>query len=134
MKHLSILIRLTTAFLAIFVFVALQAQAAAPTTLHGYAVGSLAGQLSIEQGAANYTIPISVPPGTAGVQPELGFSYSSSGGSGFLGPGWSISGLSAISRCGRSYALDGERGGISWAQSDRYCIDGQRLILVSGRV
>jgi hypothetical protein len=51
-------------------------------------VGSTAGGLSINQGAANYTIPITVPPGIAGMQPELSINYNSNAGNGQLGVGF----------------------------------------------
>lgn len=107
--------------------------AASSPELQRYDVGSLPGQLSIDQGAANYAIPIGVPPGIAGVEPELAFAYTSRGGSGPMGVGWSISGQSSITRCERTHAQDGFRLGIQWKQGDRYCLDGQRLILISGK-
>ena len=65
---------------------------------HGeYLVGSIPGQLSVEQGAAVYTIPIEVPPGVAGMQPDLAITYNSNAGNGLLGVGFSLSGLSVIS-------------------------------------
>ncbi|WP_201340072.1 SpvB/TcaC N-terminal domain-containing protein [Isorropodon fossajaponicum symbiont] len=51
-------------------------------------VGSTAGALSVNQGAANYTIPITVPPGVAGMQPELSINYNSNAGNGILGMGF----------------------------------------------
>jgi hypothetical protein len=67
-------------------------------------VGSTAGGLSINQGAANYTIPITVPPGIAGMQPELSINYNSNTGNGQLGVGFSLGGLSIIHRCSKTIA------------------------------
>ncbi|MFH1814909.1 MAG: FG-GAP-like repeat-containing protein, partial [Pseudomonadota bacterium] len=94
---------------------------------------SLPGQFSVsETGAATYTIPIEVPPGVAGMEPKLALVYNSQSGNGLLGMGWSLSGLSAITRCPRTMAQDGVRGGVNYDLNDRYCLDGQRLILMSG--
>nr|VFK64400.1 MAG: virulence plasmid B protein [Candidatus Kentron sp. TC] len=59
-------------------------------------VGAIPGQLSVQQGAAVYTIPIEVPPGAAGMQPDLAITYNSNGGNGLLEVGFSLSGLSVI--------------------------------------
>jgi len=85
-----------------------------------------------ESGAATYTIPIQVPPGTSGMEPKLALTYNSQAGNGLLGMGWSLSGLSAITRCPRTMAQDGVRGSINYDLNDRYCLDGQRLIAISG--
>ena len=91
------------------------------------------GQLSVsENGAAIYSIPLQVAPGIAGIEPKLALSYSSQTGNGLLGVGWSLSGLSAVTRCPRTLAQDGARGGINFDAKDRFCLDGQRLIVVSG--
>jgi|GEM_PF-1373862 len=91
------------------------------------------GQLAVnESGAATYTIPIQVPPGTSGIEPKLALGYNSQGGNGLLGVGWNLSGLSAITRCPRTLAQDGVRGGINLDANDRLCLDGQRLMVVSG--
>ena len=95
-------------------------------------VGSIPGQLSVRQGAAVYTIPIEVPPGVAGMQPDLAITYNSNGGNGLLGVGFSLSGLSVITRCGQTIAQDGREGGVYYDARDRFCLDGQRLIAVSG--
>lgn len=95
--------------------------------------GPSPGQVSISpSGAANYRIPIQVPPGIAGMEPKLELVYDSQGGNSLLGMGWSLSGLSTITRCPRTLATDGVRGSVSLDNNDRYCMDGQRLVLVSG--
>lgn len=96
-------------------------------------VGTLNGQSGVNGGAASYSIPITVPPGRAGMQPSLSLNYSSKGGNGDLGMGWSLGGLSAISRCPETMAQDGRNRGVTYSVSaDRLCLDGQRLIAVSG--
>jgi len=95
--------------------------------------GTTPGQFSVnESGAATYSIPIQVPPGVAGMQPRLSLEYNSQGGNGLVGMGWSLNGLSAITRCPKTMAQDGALGGINFDMNDRFCLDGQRLMLVSG--
>src|SRR5690606_22037532 len=48
-----------------------------------------------------------------------------------LGLGWSLQGLSSISRCPRTYAMDGEAAPITGTDADALCIDGKRLVPVS---
>ncbi|WP_306821624.1 SpvB/TcaC N-terminal domain-containing protein, partial [bacterium endosymbiont of Bathymodiolus sp. 5 South] len=96
-------------------------------------VGSTTGALSIGQGAANYAIPITVPPGISGMKPELSINYNSNSGNGLLGVGFGLGGLSAIHRCSKTIAIDGVKGGVNYDDNDRYCLDGQRLIAISGQ-
>jgi hypothetical protein len=85
-----------------------------------------------ESGAAEYRIAIRVPPGIAGIEPRLALVYNSQAGNGLLGVGWSLEGLSTITRCPRTMAQDGARGGVNLDANDRFCLDGQRLMLVPG--
>jgi hypothetical protein len=95
-------------------------------------VGSTAGGFSVNQGTANYTIPITMPPGIAGMQPELSINYNSNAGNGQLGMGFSLGGLSVIHRCAKTIATAGVKGGINHNNNARYCLNGQRLIAISG--
>ena len=96
-------------------------------------VGSTAGALSVEQGVANYAIPIIVPPGISGMKPELSIHYNSNSGNGLLGIGFSLGGLSAVYRCSKTIATDGVKDVVGYDDNDRYCLDGQRLIAISGQ-
>lgn len=94
---------------------------------------SLPGQFSVSAtGAATYAIPIAVPPGTAGMTPSLSLEYSSQGGDGVLGVGWTLSGLPSMARCARTTVQDGASGTINFDANDRFCLDGQRLVPISG--
>jgi len=100
------------------------------------AVGATAGSFAVsEGGAAQYSIPIRVPPGLGGMEPKVALAYSSMAGNGLAGVGWSLEGLSAITRCPQTAAQDGITSGargINFDWSDRYCLDGQRLVAVTG--
>jgi RHS repeat-associated protein len=115
---------------AITVLFALSASLAMPLV---HAVGRTEGRFSVSPtGSGNYTIPISVPPGPRGVQPNLALVYDSRTGNGVMGPGWSLSGLGEISRCNKTYAQDGAPAGVTLATSDGYCLDGRRLRRTGG--
>ncbi|GAA6166523.1 RHS repeat-associated core domain-containing protein [Sessilibacter corallicola] len=93
----------------------------------------IAGEFRVnESGAATYSIPIYAPPGSAGVAPQITLNYSSQNGNGLLGQGWSLGGLSSISRCRQTMATDGHARPLTWTEEDRFCIDGQRLLLETG--
>ncbi|CZF86683.1 RHS repeat-associated core domain-containing protein [Grimontia marina] len=93
----------------------------------------LSGDFSVSGGEATYSLPISVSPGRAGHQPRLSLEYRSDGPNGNLGLGWSIGGLSAVTRCGKNLATDSRWGGVQFNADDRYCLDGQRLIAITGK-
>jgi hypothetical protein len=95
--------------------------------------GFTSGSLRVtESGAAEYRIPLRVPPGIAGLEPKLALVYNSQAGNGPFGVGWNLEGLSAITRCARTMAQDGARGGVSYDGGDRFCLDGQRLVAIGG--
>ncbi|TGL50825.1 hypothetical protein EHQ61_08580, partial [Leptospira wolffii] len=75
-------------------------------------------------GAVSLSYPIQVTPGRAGIQPNLAISYSSTGGDGWAGVGWSI-GLGAITRTP-------EYGALYYDSRDFFTWNGKRLIKVSG--
>ncbi|MBW9336845.1 hypothetical protein FEE59_25365, partial [Herbaspirillum sp. RU 5E] len=98
-----------------------------------YAQMNTSGQCQVNgAGAATYTIPLQISPGVAGLEPKIALNYSSQAGNGLLGVGWNLAGLGGVSRCPRTLAQDGFRGGVNYDRNDRYCLDGQRLIAVSG--
>ncbi|AUD61210.1 hypothetical protein AYJ58_17770 [Shewanella sp. Pdp11] len=86
-----------------------------------------------EMGAATYSLPIDAAPGRGGMKPSVAISYSSSGGDGYLGLGWGIQAASVITRCPKTIEQDGFLQGVQLTDTDSFCLDGQRLILVSGQ-
>lgn len=96
-------------------------------------VGATSGSFNVsDAGSATYSIPIIVSPGTSGMQPSISLSYSSSGGNGVMGLGWSMLGISTIQRSGKTLAQDGVIDGVSFDASDTYSLDGERLVLING--
>ncbi|MCP3925716.1 MAG: hypothetical protein GY714_24370 [Desulfobacterales bacterium] len=95
-------------------------------------VGKTQGEFKVTNGSANYNIPIVVPPGIAEMQPKLSINYNSNSGNGILGTGFNLSGLSAISRCGQTYAQDGNKTGVYYTSKDRFMLGGSRLIAIHG--
>jgi RHS repeat-associated protein len=95
--------------------------------------GRTAAQFSVTPtGGASYNIPLWTPPGARGIEPHLALHYTSGGPDGPMGPGWSLTGLSAIARCGKTWASAGAPSGVTLATSDDICIDGNRLRITGG--
>lgn len=86
-----------------------------------------------EMGAATYSLPIDASAGRGGMKPSVAISYSSSGGDGYLGLGWGVQASSAITRCPKTIEQDGFLQGVQLKDTDSFCLDGQRLMLVSGQ-
>jgi hypothetical protein len=93
--------------------------------------GYLGGAGGVAMGEFSWSLPVWTPPGRNG-SPGLAITYGSRGGNGLLGVGFSLSGLPEIHRCGRSYAVDSVTSGVDFSSADRFCIAGQRLIVVKG--
>ena len=83
-------------------------------------------------GAATYNIPIWVPHGPKSLEPHIALAYDSQSGSGDMGIGWSLAGISSISRCNRTTAQNGTPAPVALTTSDAFCLDGEQLELTSG--
>ncbi|GGG56099.1 hypothetical protein GCM10011403_11560 [Pseudohongiella nitratireducens] len=103
-----------------------------PTNVASDLVGATTGSHTVDQsGAFQYRVPLLTLPGVAGLQPDLALTYNSGAGNGSFGIGWSFNQLSVITRCEQTEQIDGNVTGVSYTSSDRYCLDGQRLINIS---
>ncbi len=92
-------------------------------------VGVTRGAFQVDSlGASNYTIPIVVPPGRQGVEPQLNLNYRSNRGHGHLGVGWGLGGLSKIERCTHKRAVTGTAQA-DLNQNDTFCLDDSALLL-----
>ena len=72
--------------------------------LHGLAqnTSNVSGSFDIGPiGNATYNIPIDLPPGTAGLQPNISIVYNSFSGDGIMGKGFSVSAIT----CNRSLLI-----------------------------
>lgn len=97
------------------------------------AAGRTSGTYEVSPtGAATYTIPIWAQRGPNGLEPHIALTYNSQSGTGYVGVGWSLSGLSSIYRCTQTYAQDPAPAPITLTTSDVFCMDGQRLRLTGG--
>lgn len=83
-------------------------------------------------GAFEYVVPIAVGPGVAGKVPAVSLVFNSASGNGTVGVGWNLNAGSSIQYCPKTLAQDGERGPQTYGADARFCLDGQKLMLVSG--
>jgi len=103
-----------------------------PTLNTSYAVGTLEGTPSVgTNGAANYSIPIPLPPGTHDMAPKLNLSYNSNLGEGIMGMGWSL-GLSSIIRVNQDIYHDLKCQSVALDDTDVLSLDGNRMYVSSG--
>jgi len=100
----------------------------------GAVVGAIPGQFAVSPtGAATYTIPIEVPAGINGMQPNISLVYNSQAGNGIAGWGWNLSAGSSIKRVKKDFFHDGVCSDIKYDLTDVIVLDGQRLALQSGQ-
>jgi hypothetical protein len=78
-------------------------------------------------GASTFEMPITVIPGTGGMTPQLSITYNSQGNDGLLGVGFSISGLSSISRLSNN-RRDTKVTPVCLNSEDKFSLDGSRLV------
>jgi RHS repeat-associated protein len=95
-------------------------------------VGTIPGSFDVTlSGSAAYSIPIRIAPGTAGTEPRVALTYDSQAPAGSLGAGWSVSGLSVITRGPKNLLTDGVLDAVRLEESDALSLDGQRLIPIT---
>ena len=95
------------------------------------AAGKTPGQM-IVGGSAAYSIPIEIPTGTNELHPSISLNYSSGFADGIMGIGWNIGGISAITRTTKTIYNDGISDAIRGDLTDRFALDGKRLVVLSG--
>ena len=94
-----------------------------------FPVESFGGTFDVSSlGAATYTVPIDVPIGVKGMQPNLSITYNSQSSFGLLGLGFNLSGLSSITRGPKTVWQDGVSSGMTFDSDCALYLDGERLI------
>ncbi|MEM7037077.1 MAG: FG-GAP-like repeat-containing protein, partial [Bacteroidota bacterium] len=83
-------------------------------------------------GAATFKVPIRVPKGRNGMEPDIWLEYNSNAGDGPFGYGWQIGGIPEITRVQPTIAQDGVMDGIDMDANDRWSLNGERLIATNG--
>lgn len=103
------------------------------STLGGAVVGAIPGQLEVSPtGAATYAIPIEVPAGINGMQPNISLVYNSQGGTNVLGQGFSLGGITSISRVPKTKLYNSRIDGISYDYTCQFALDGNPLVTDNG--
>lgn len=95
-------------------------------------VGAVNGSFDVTAtGTSTYSLPIRSVPGSSGLAPSLSLSYNSQYIGGPLGAGWSVVGLSTITRGGRSLRPHGRITGVELDESDLLFLDGEELVPIA---
>ncbi|MFO0756888.1 MAG: FG-GAP-like repeat-containing protein [Byssovorax sp.] len=114
---------------------ALPRPAAAPVVpnVKTVSAGTIPHSFSVTRtGGASLVMPLTAVPGRAGIEPDLALTYDSEASrvDGVLGVGFSLGGLSAITRCPSTLAEDGEIRAVRYDAADQVCFSGRRLVAV----
>lgn len=104
-----------------------------PEALENDSVTSIPGEFKVGQdGSASYTVRIETPKGIANVEPGITLEYNSNSGNGIAGVGWGIGGVTVINRGPATFEVDGFYDPADFDDNDRFYLDGERLLCVSG--
>lgn len=115
-------------FFFLHLFIASFSQTSTPPKFH-----DAKGNIEITKaGQLQYTLNIDTPPGVKDLTPNISLIYTSGGQNGLAGLNWNLSGMSSISRVGRTLDKDGIKKSAQLDYSDYYSFNGQRLVLKSG--
>ncbi|WP_217994607.1 hypothetical protein, partial [Sulfurospirillum arcachonense] len=97
------------------------------TSLYASIVGATKGSVDVSSGSLTYDLEIITPKGIAGLKPSVGINYNSSSNmNSLLGVGFSLAGLSSITKCNETLFSEKQDS----SRSFNYCLDGQKLLLV----
>ncbi|MFN7560721.1 MAG: SpvB/TcaC N-terminal domain-containing protein, partial [Prosthecobacter sp.] len=104
-----------------------------PEGIQNDSVTSIPGEFKVGQdGSASYTVRIETPKGIANVEPGITLEYNSNSGNGIAGVGWGIGGVTVINRGPATFEVDGFYDPADFDENDRFYLDGERLLCVSG--
>ncbi len=107
--------------------------AATPGFTEGPPSGTIPARFEVgNEGSPVYSMPISLPPGVRDVVPKLYVNYTNTKQGNILGAGFGLNGLSAVTRCPAAPGINGYSREISLDRYDTFCLDGERLLLISG--
>ena len=103
-----------------------------PNNNNGGIPGTIVGNFSVSPtGAASYNVPLQLPSGINGMTPELTLNYSSQGGDGIMGDGWSLGGISVISRVPYTYYYNDDAQTVTFNDNDQLSLNGSHLIKIN---
>lgn len=81
-----------------------------------------------DDGAFAYRVPLALPPGRMQMEPAISLACNSRQGDGPLGVGWTLDGVSEITRCKKTFAQNGAPRAIQFDDTDAFCLDGNQLV------